>query len=176
MISIKKNKIQKPNILNNEWISEKLKAIKDTGNPGKKIDSRYKDDEVRNALKKLYHNKCAYCEGKVKPAQNQPNIDHYRPKDKIKSVENHKGYYWLGYEWTNLLHTCTNCNIIKSNQFPLKDESKRISDDLEKEGFFNNGEFVFENFKRRRSVCCLILKLTKLKNIFIFFRMVKLNI
>jgi len=36
MISIKKNKIQKPNILNNEWISEKLKAIKDTGNPGKK--------------------------------------------------------------------------------------------------------------------------------------------
>ncbi len=151
MISIKKESITKPNILKDNWISAKLLEIKYKPRPGEFVTSKYNDNDVRNALNQLYHNKCAYCEGKAQTAQNPSNVDHYRPKNGItvdkKKIENHKGYYWLGFEWTNLLPVCFNCNRKKSNQFPLKNgETSRISDDIEKEGFFKNDEFVIENF------------------------------
>jgi len=146
MISVNKSKVNKPTKLDNEQIAKKLLKIKDEGKPGEKINDLYNDDDVRNALNQLYHNKCAYCEGLTNTAKFTSRIDHYRPKNGIKGVTNHKGYYWLGYEWTNLLPTCEKCNIKKSNQFPLKDETTRITDNLKNEGFLLNNEFVLENF------------------------------
>ena len=36
------------------------------------------------------------------------------------------GYYWLAYEWSNLLFCCQLCNQrFKRNHFPLADETKR---------------------------------------------------
>lgn len=73
---------------------------------------------VVEALKSLYKNKCAYCE---KFAHN-PKIDHHRPKGRVVGTgANNRGYYWLCYEWTNLLPTCTNCNEIgaKGSKFPV---------------------------------------------------------
>jgi uncharacterized protein (TIGR02646 family) len=149
MISVKKDSVTKPNVLNDKWINEKLLEIKDNSSPGKCITTKYNDDEVRNTLDQLYHNKCGYCEVKIS-AGFSARIDHFRPKDKIKvdkkMLENHKGYFWLGYEWTNLIPTCEKCNNKKSNQFPLKDENSRISDNLEKEGFLKNNELIIENF------------------------------
>ena len=46
-------------------------------------------------------------------------VEHYRPK----SV-----YYWLAYEWSNLIPTCTKCNRKKRVQFPLIDVSKKVTD------------------------------------------------
>jgi hypothetical protein len=46
-------------------------------------------------------------------------VDHYRPKNKIKEDNRHAGYYWLGYEWSNLLPACEKCNRAKSNAFPV---------------------------------------------------------
>ncbi len=150
MISIKKDKLQ-PKVLNNNWIQSELLEIKDKPNSGELIKSKYSDEEVKVALNNLYNNKCAYCEGLTNTAKFASRIDHYRPKNGIRvgknKIENHKGYYWLGYEWTNLLPTCEKCSIKKSNQFPLKDESTRISDNLAKEGFLVNNEFIFDNFK-----------------------------
>ncbi|NVO21232.1 MAG: hypothetical protein HXX13_16135 [Bacteroidetes bacterium] len=80
----------------------------------------YKDrDEIRSAVEdKLalsYKNKCAYCERLCKA-----DIEHYRPK---KGVDNemHDGYYWLCYEWTNLIPSCEKCNRDggKHNKFPI---------------------------------------------------------
>ncbi len=148
MISIDKSLVNKPSVLDDSWIESKLLKIKDDKNPGKKITTKYNHDQVRYALNRLYNNKCAYCEGIANTSKFTSRIDHYRPKDKIKGVENHKGYYWLGYEWTNLLPTCEKCNIKKSNKFPLSEnESTRISDNLELEGFLQNGKFIFEKFK-----------------------------
>jgi len=147
MICIKKDSIKKPIILDDNWINSKLLEIKDKLRPGKFITNKYNDDDVKNALNQLYHNKCAYCEGQTNTAKFTSRIDHYRPKNGIKGVANHNGYYWLGYEWTNLLPTCEKCNINKSNQFPLKNgETSRISDNLQKEGFLFNNEFLIENF------------------------------
>jgi uncharacterized protein (TIGR02646 family) len=77
----------------------------------------YRHETVVAYLKELYHNKCAYCESCF-GATGAIRIDHYRPKDGIKG-EKHTGYYWLGYEWSNLLPACEKCNGAKSNHFPI---------------------------------------------------------
>lgn len=71
---------------------------------------------VEDKLALTYHNKCAYCEKLAKA-----DIEHYRPKGKVKEDNNHNGYYWLCYEWTNLLPSCVKCNRDggKHSKFPI---------------------------------------------------------
>lgn len=77
-------------------------------------------------LKKLYNNKCGYCETAVNDSK-YLHTDHYRPKKKLKDDPSHPGYYWLGYEWSNFLPLCPGCNGAKSNHFPIDNEpGKRI--------------------------------------------------
>ncbi len=73
--------------------------------------------EVREALKEIYHNKCAYCEIK----EHKPEVEHFRPKKGITGEPGHPGYYWLCYEWSNLLPSCRYCNTEggKGNKFPV---------------------------------------------------------
>jgi uncharacterized protein (TIGR02646 family) len=151
MISIDKTTVEKPSVLDNNTIQSRLLKIKNKEKPGKEINNLYNDKDVRATLNELYNNKCAYCEGITNTAKFTSRIDHFRPKNGIKSVENHKGYFWLGYEWSNLLPTCEKCNIKKSNEFPLlEEESTRISDNLEVEGFLENNNFNFDNFNIKK--------------------------
>ncbi len=92
-----------------------------------KVNTHYNDPTVRKALESYHHNKCVYCETDVSAGASF-RVDHYRPKRYIKDVDplKHYGYYWLAYEWTNLLQSCEACNRAKSNQFPLWDESTRV--------------------------------------------------
>jgi len=63
--------------------------------------------EIRYKLRLLFHNKCAYCER----IEYKPDVEHYRPKKKVTgSQRNNHGYFWLCYEWTNLLPACRDCN------------------------------------------------------------------
>ncbi len=108
----------------------------------------YKEDgkkkyEVREALKEIYYNKCAYCEIK----EYKPEIEHYRPKKKVTGLKGHSGYYWLCYEWTNLLPSCRYCNTEggKGNKFPIK--GKRVS----KPCFDDDGLLNIEKCKAERS-------------------------
>lgn len=73
--------------------------------------------EVRDTLKSIFHNKCAYCEN----IEKKPEVEHFRPKMKVDEVPLHPGYFWLCYEWTNLLPSCRYCNTEggKGNQFPV---------------------------------------------------------
>jgi hypothetical protein len=85
--------------------------------------------DVQKALKDLYYNKCAYCE----KITTDPDIEHYRPKNAVMipniskkdswtKLIGHNGYYWLAYEWSNLIISCPNCNRGiggKHNQFPI---------------------------------------------------------
>jgi hypothetical protein len=73
-------------------------------------------------LLQLFHGKCAYCETVI--SSNQPgDVEHYRPKGRIRDqagkvikvvVNNteieHPGYWWLAYDWRNLLPSCIDCN------------------------------------------------------------------
>jgi 5-methylcytosine-specific restriction endonuclease McrA len=76
------------------------------------FDGRIYNTAVKQELKKLYHNKCAYCECMMGDADF--TVEHYRPKKGSYS------YYWLGYEWSNLLPVCTKCNNAKGDKFPVR--------------------------------------------------------
>lgn len=118
--------------------------------------SRYKHQDVKNALAELFFGKCAYCETFYERSH-PVDVEHYRPKNGVDGHEG--GYWWLGMDWDNLLPSCIDCNrkreqkvapaastLLKNIQngldfdhwasrksgkataFPLLDESKRILD------------------------------------------------
>jgi len=84
----------------------------------------YSHDSVKETLRNSYRGKCAYCECKV-DAGAFLQIDHFRPKGSVKEDDGHDGYYWLAYEWSNLVLCCPNCNQKKSNHFPI--EGQRVT-------------------------------------------------
>jgi len=68
-------------------------------------------------LNYIFHQKCAYCEGKIS-AHVTLDVEHYRPKKQIterRILLNHCGYFWLAYEWYNLLLACRHCNSFHKN-------------------------------------------------------------
>ncbi|NOS87650.1 MAG: TIGR02646 family protein, partial [Methylococcaceae bacterium] len=69
-------------------------------------NERYKQDDVKIALKNIYHSKCAFCEQKIE----QFHVEHYRPK---------QTYYWLAFSWDNLLLSCATCNTNKDTNFDV---------------------------------------------------------
>jgi hypothetical protein len=70
---------------------------------------RYREHEVQEALRGLFHGKCAYCECDY-AAPDALNVEHYRPKGGVNEWEDHPGYWWLAAKWNNLLPSCPACN------------------------------------------------------------------
>jgi len=88
--------------------AQEYKKIFLDGNEDEAVQSKcYK--KAGEALGKLYHGKCAYCEISIGPGSYM-RIDHYRPK----SI-----YKWLAVEWSNLVSSCEVCSTKKRDQFPL---------------------------------------------------------
>lgn len=85
----------------------------------------YRDSTI-TVLRGIYKRKCGYCET-PESAGAALRVDHYRPKARVKNVPGHEGYYWLAYEWSNLVLSCEKCNGKKLDQFPLEDEAARVS-------------------------------------------------
>lgn len=109
-------------------LSGDLKKISSDFYRGTKIinDNGEEEAEVVYFLKKLYSNKCAYCESRT----NDPEVEHYRPKKRVTRVRpTHGGYFWLCYTWSNLVPACHHCNRIgkgKGNKFPIINEAVRL--------------------------------------------------
>lgn len=102
-----------------------LQEIVRTRNKNLITDAIYRDSyetedgkcsHVEDQLAIAYNNKCAYCERICKA-----DIEHYRPKKGVVEDNAHPGYYWLCYEWTNLIPSCITCNRegAKHNRFPI---------------------------------------------------------
>ena len=84
-------------------------------------------------LMAAFNGKCAFCEARIDA--NQPgDVEHFRPKGAVHEDDgsaasfvtqggaktSHPGYFWLAYEWSNLLIACKICNSSgKRNFFPL---------------------------------------------------------
>src|SRR6266704_618320 len=90
-------------------------------------------------LKSVFADKCAYCESSA-PARWPVQVEHFRPKGAVdfrtdedemlhgaktsgpdgKEID-HPGYFWLAYNWQNLLPCCVRCNSGKgkNTQFPI---------------------------------------------------------
>ena len=88
-----------------------------------KFDRLWSDSDVKSFLYESQHGKCCYCE-RIRD-QKELDVEHFRPKSQVKEAANHPGYWWLAYNWKNLLLACKMCNQKKSSKFPLKDEKKR---------------------------------------------------
>lgn len=76
---------------------------------------------VSEHLWKAQHFKCCYCEQKIRRGFN--DVEHYRPKgraDRRPGCDQTHGYWWLAFNWGNLLFACPACNrSAKNDLFPL---------------------------------------------------------
>ncbi len=85
----------------------------------------------------LFFGKCAYCEGALELIDG--DVDHFRPKGAVSDqhgkpitidgdeFREHQGYYWLAYDWRNLLPSCKTCNqIYKGSQFPVEGKMRHL--------------------------------------------------
>jgi uncharacterized protein (TIGR02646 family) len=104
--------------------------------------SRYRHDDVKNALETLFDGKCAYCESSFHHVAPE-DIEHWRPKGAVileDGTEQKPAYYWLATSWENLLPSCIHCNRRqrqedarnpnnllsgKKNFFPVVNEANR---------------------------------------------------
>lgn len=129
MIKIDKSSVAIPATLLDPTIQTKLDLIWNNGAPRKYlIESEiYRANDVLAALSTLYHDKCAYCE------THDPDfeVEHFRPKKLVSVIDRtngqaHDGYYWLCYEWSNLMPGCHDCNKngVKGNRFPTRSVKK----------------------------------------------------
>ncbi len=84
---------------------------------------------VKQALLEAHYYKCCYCETKYLARANLA-VEHFRPKNAVKQApdqeEEYPGYYWLAYDWDNLLLSCHQCNTShKKTLFPLANPEER---------------------------------------------------
>ena len=93
---------------------------------------------VKDALMKIHHGKCCYCEKQIERAD--LHVEHFRPRGAFRQTADgnneYPGYYWLAYSWDNLLLACPTCNVTKGATFPLENPKQRArchNDDLASE-------------------------------------------
>lgn len=100
--------------------------------------SIYGTDVVKDRLKKDQHNKCGFCEA-IFDANAAGDVEHYRPKTAVTTDAGriYPGYYWVGYDWSNLSYACPDCNgYRKRDLFPLAPGTVRAlshNDDMDQE-------------------------------------------
>ena len=113
----------------------------EAGSPISITGKIYGAPEVKQVLIKDQYEKCCFCEADFR-ANAHGDVEHFRPKGgytvtRKKSPLQKPGYYWLAYEWDNLMFSCQICNQThKTNYFPIKEEAMRATthhDDVNKE-------------------------------------------
>ena len=92
-------------------------------------NSIYASPAVKRALKVCHFGKCCYCETHIPEPYAYGHVEHWRPKSSSRQERRKEsvwpGYYWLAYQWDNLLLSCAFCNSNKADLFPLKNPSAR---------------------------------------------------
>jgi len=86
--------------------------------------------EVKQALSTAQHDKCCFCESRLRHAQ-FGDVEHFRPKASAQQSPDAApttGYYWLAYAWENLYLSCEVCNRRhKRGFFPLLNPDRRVA-------------------------------------------------
>lgn len=128
MIKIKRKSPPENNVLDSkkEKALKELERLADRREPkSNHFETLWSDKNVKEFLCQSQHGKCCYCERKRDPSR-ESDVEHFRPKSKVEGSPRHQGYWWLAYEWENLLVACKTCNeTYKKSHFPLEDETER---------------------------------------------------
>lgn len=119
----------------NNYNANPIQFTSRAGVPSKSIvkmdfdNNIYGHESVKSQLMMEQHDKCCFCEGKFSD-NSFGDVEHYRPKKAYKKRTSktltYPGYYWLAYDWHNLMYSCEKCNRkYKRSEFPLDDEATR---------------------------------------------------
>jgi uncharacterized protein (TIGR02646 family) len=92
-----------------QWTKRLLELIA-KGEPYHQVEGRYRNDEIREALRIETKRKCAYCESEIE-AVSYPHIEHKQPKSQFPE---------LTFSWANLTLSCAVCNTNKGNRVPTQ--------------------------------------------------------
>jgi len=98
------------------------------------------------------------CEGKVVGLADL-HVEHYRPKGKVtvrtdendqtsREVIDHPGYFWLAYEWYNLILSCPYCNTSHATE----DQKEKIKHPGKLNEFRINGKRVKKAIQESREL------------------------
>lgn len=135
MITIKKG--DKPDYLNSDRVNLAYEKILDFYSSKDRNQKRYDfpfnkslDKDLKPILFDRFYGKCGYCETKILDAGNGV-IDRFRPHNGVRNEKEYFQdlYWWLVYEWDNLVFSCKECSQYKANYFPV--EGKRVMARLE---------------------------------------------
>jgi uncharacterized protein (TIGR02646 family) len=93
----------------------------------KRFPDHWLAPDVQGALYAMQGRVCGYCG--VRLGANDPgDVEHFRPKSKVTN-EDHPGYWWVAYAFSNYVFACRVCNSSrKGNHFPLRDPATRAGD------------------------------------------------
>lgn len=87
------------------------------------VEQDYKRKETIEALSKMQHGKCCYCERKFDVGRTEREVEHYVPKSAFK--DRYGNIQWhLANKWENLLYACRTCNSRKGSQLPFNKTTK----------------------------------------------------
>lgn len=118
-----------------------IRTKADFGIPIKSTDFKPHWKIFKYALWSHQHMKCCFCEQRIN--EQDCHVEHYRPKAQLKTeTGNRIGYWWLAYDWRNLVVSCATCNRQKSTEFPLAQENARSVHDTPLDAMGNlDGEY-----------------------------------
>ncbi len=126
MIKIEKQKA--PDYLNSSTVDLAVEKLEEFFKSKNRSQKRYNwpfnreiDKELKKYLHETFHGKCGYCETKIE-YPDLGTVDRYRPNNGVRDQNEYYEdlYWWLTFEWDNLVYSCKECNQFKGNYFPIK--------------------------------------------------------
>lgn len=126
MIKIEKQKA--PDYLNSSTVDLAVEKLEEFFASKNRSQKRYDwpfnreiDKELKKYLHEAFHGKCGYCEIKIE-LPDLGRVDRYRPNNGVRDQNEYYEdlYWWLTFEWDNLVYSCKECNQFKGNYFPIK--------------------------------------------------------
>lgn len=108
----------------------------------------YGDPTVIEALSKMQHGKCCYCEKSIGKSGHDRAVEHFRP-------QGNSTFRPLRNTWSNLLHACSACNGKKWKHFPVDADGTALlidpSDpDIDPEDYLDFNVDDFDDIHRGR--------------------------
>jgi uncharacterized protein (TIGR02646 family) len=86
----------------------------------------WNEPDVRGILYSAQGRVCGFC-GCQLPRNDRGDVEHFRPKNSTRGIPPNGGYWWLAYDATNYLLSCSVCNRThKRTKFPLLNEPLRV--------------------------------------------------
>lgn len=101
--------------------------------------------QVKDVLLRMCNGKCAYCESSL-TYTSYGELEHFRPRAGARGLGGEyapQHYWWLAYDWDNLLIACQLCNSkYKRDYFPVEDERRRAAAGVRGAGLLREGALL----------------------------------